>query len=461
MVAAVLLAALALSGTATYLAFAAYLRERLDAALRDTPIVFAGTPDNGDGGPGPRVTPYVRILGPDGSVLLTQAGRDDGGRSYTADLPAVLPAVARSDTVGGPAVFFNTRSRDPAGIPLRVKVSTNTHGQTLVLALPLTDNNTLLRRLALVEVCVAAAALVLASAAATLMVRRRLRPLRRLAGAVDSLRPEDLATRVPVDRSTREVHDLAVATNMLLQRMDDAFATEQATQDRLRRFVADASHELRTPVAAISAYAQLFDLGARHRPEDLARSMSGIQRETSRMRDLTEDLLTLAGADASGIRDTQPVDLRVVVAAAVEAALDVDARWPITVALAPDAGPVTAEPAALRRVLDNLIANVRAHTPAGTRTRIEARRDGADTVLTVADDGPGLSADERSHVFDRFWRKDPSRSRHAGGSGLGLSIVATLVAGWHGRVTASPSPEGGLAVTLVLPTARPAAGPGG
>jgi len=136
---------------------------------------------------------------------------------------------------------------------------------------------------------------------------------------------------------------------------------------------------------------------------------------------------------------------------AVDAALAVDRRWPITKSLDPGIGAVAADPADLRRVLDNLIGNVRTHTPPGTATHVAARRDGASVTITVADDGPGLSAAERDRMFDRFWRKDPSRSRQAGGSGLGLSIAATLVTCWNGRIAATESAGGGLTVTVTLP----------
>ncbi|MHB9864180.1 sensor histidine kinase [Streptomyces sp. YIM S03343] len=471
--AAVLTVTLALSGTVTYLAFAAYLRDRLDTALRDTPVVLSSntgrstdgstdgstdrrvTAEDKDWAPGPRVEPYYRLTSADGTVLRTRAGRDSAGRTFTADLPSVLPEVSRSDARGGPAAFLDARSREPSGPRLRAKVSVDTKGRVMVIALPATDNGTLLHRLALVQGCVAAAALLLTSAAASRIVRYRLTPLRRLAHDVESLRPDELATRVPVDMTTREVHDLAAATNVLLQRMHDAFTQEKAAQERLRRFVADASHELRTPVAAVSAYAQLFELGARDRPEDLARSMSGIQRETSRMRDLAEELLTLADAEGATASETQAVDVATVIGQAVDAALAVDPRWPVTTSLGTGAGAVAAEPAQLRRVLDNLIGNVRVHTPEGTSTRVEARQEGTQVVVVVADDGPGLTADERAQMFDRFWRQDPSRSREAGGNGLGLSIVATIVKTWDGHVAASRTPGGGLTVTLVLPAASP------
>jgi two-component system OmpR family sensor kinase len=471
-VAAVLLGTLTLTGITTYLVFSTYLMERLDDTLRDGPIGpigldGPGRPDGLDGpderasdrvrvgpdAPGQRGVPFIQVISDDGRVLRSQAGRDGLGHAFTPRLPAKLPLVAGSDVQGGPATFFNTPSREAGGPRLRVKVSVDRPGETLILALPRTGNERLLRRLALVQTCVAAGALLIASLTARFLVRRGLAPLSTLAESVESLTTDDLTRRVPVDTTTREVHNLASATNVLLERVDDAFAREQATQERLRAFTADASHELRTPVAAVSAYAQLFDLGAKDRPDDLARAMSGIQRESARMRDLVEELLTLAATQSPASTRTEPVALAGVLQEAVDASLAVGPAWPVTVTLEPGLGSVQAEPGQLRRVLDNLLANVRAHTPPGTQTQIEARRDGEQITVTIADNGPGLREDERAQMFDRFWRQDRSRSRRAGGSGLGLAIVAAYVMSWNGTVRAAPTHGGGLSVTISLRTA--------
>jgi two-component system OmpR family sensor kinase len=466
-VAAVLLGTLAVAGIATYVAFSRYLTERLDDSLRDVgigpPDRATGQPSNqapeqvnpGPDAPGQRGFPFVQVISDDGSILRSQAGHDGRGRTFTPRLPAKLPMVPGSDKQGGPATFFNASSREAGGPRLRVKVSVDRPGETLILALPRTGNDRLLRRLALVQACVAAGALLIASVAARFLVRRGLAPLSVLADSVESLTPDDLTRRVPVDTTTREVHNLATATNELLQRMDDAFAREQATQERLRAFTADASHELRTPVAAVSAYAQLFDLGAKDRPDDLARAMSGIQRETARMRDLVEELLTLAAAQSPTSTRTEPVEFAGVLGQAVDASLTVGPQWPVTVTLEPGLGCVQAEPAQLRRVLDNLLANVRAHTPPGTQTAIAARRTNDQVTVTIADNGPGLSEQERTQMFDRFWRQDRSRSRLAGGSGLGLSIVAAHVLSWNGTVSAARTDGGGLTVTISLPATMP------
>ncbi len=465
-VTAVLLGTLALTGIATYVVFSTYLMERLDDTLRDGPIgpIGPGGPDGPDGpasdrvrvgpdAPGQRGVPFVQVISDDGRIVRSQAGRDGLGHPFTPQLPAKLPLVAGSDVQGGPATFFNASSREAGGPRLRVKISVDRPGETLILALPRTTNDRMLRRLALVQACVAASALLIATVAARFLVRRGLAPLSALASSVESLTTDDLTRRVPVDTTTREVHNLASATNVLLERVDEAFTQEQASQERLRAFTADASHELRTPVAAVSAYAQLFDLGAKDRPDDLARAMSGIQRETGRMRDLVEELLMLAAAQSPASTRTEPVALAGMLGEALDASLAVGPQWPVTVTLEPGLAGVQAEPGQLRRVLDNLLANVRAHTPPGTRTRIDARRTGEHITITIADNGPGLREDERAQMFDRFWRQDRSRSRQAGGSGLGLSIVAAYVMSWNGTVSAAATHGGGLSVVIRLQAA--------
>jgi two-component system OmpR family sensor kinase len=168
------------------------------------------------------------------------------------------------------------------------------------------------------------------------------------------------------------------------------------------------------------------------------------------MRDLAESLISLAATDPEVPHETEPVDVATTIGQAVDAALAIDASRTVLISVDPAAGLVAAEPVGLRQVLDNLIGNVRTHTPAGTTTRVEARRQGREVIISVIDDGPGLGPDERDRMFDRFWRRDPSRSRQAGGSGLGLSIVAALVASWDGTVAAAESDGGGLTVSVTL-----------
>jgi two-component system OmpR family sensor kinase len=253
----------------------------------------------------------------------------------------------------------------------------------------------------------------------------------------------------------------------MLSRIQQAFAqrdaTEadlRATEERLRRFVADASHELRTPIAAVSAYAELFERGASSRPEDLARVLQGIRTETGRMGRLVEDLLLLARLDEGIPLSTGPVELVSLAADAVRTAATVGPEWPVTL-VATNPVEITGDGARLRQVVDNFLANVRAHTPPGTPATVTVRTEGDMAVIEVADNGPGFTEEQAAKVFERFYRTDSSRSRAHGGAGLGLSIAASIASAHGGSVGAAPAPAGGAVFTARIPVAGPTAhGPG-
>lgn len=218
----------------------------------------------------------------------------------------------------------------------------------------------------------------------------------------------------------------------------------------MRRFVADASHELRTPLTTIRGFAELYRQGA---SSDTAMLMDRIESESRRMGILVEDLLMLARLDAQRPLERKPVDLLALAADAVH-----DAR-----AVAPDRvvglevfdGPGTPEvfgdDARLRQVLGNLVTNALTHTPADARITVRVGTIGSDAVLEVLDTGPGLSEADRARVFERFYRADTSRTRSSGGSGLGLSIVAALVAAHGGRVEVESAVGAGSTFRVLIP----------
>ena len=245
----------------------------------------------------------------------------------------------------------------------------------------------------------------------------------------------DLSRRVEPDGGSTEIGRLGAALNAMLGQIEDAFSERSASEARLRRFISDASHELRTPIAAVSAYAELFDRGARDRPDDLERAMAGIQRESRRIGVLVADLLLLARLDQGRPLESRPADLTAIAGEAVDAAHAMEPARPLALE-APAPVTVTGDPERLRQVIDNLLANVRAHTPADAAATVRVRRESAGAVLEVADAGPGLDAEQASHVFERFYRGDPSRSRDHGGAGLGLAIVAAIVEA-HGGASRS------------------------
>jgi two-component system OmpR family sensor kinase len=321
-----------------------------------------------------------------------------------------------------------------------------------LVALPLDDVQSTLHRLVVIEVVVTGAVLLGAVLLGLWLVRVGLRPLRGIEGAAANIAGGELNRRVPQGDERTEVGRLSMALNTMLQRIEDAFTKQQASEERLRRFVADASHELRTPVSAVGAYAELFERGAQQRPDDLARVLRGVRVETARMQALIEDLLLLTRLDEGRPLERQPVELVALSGEAVEAAQLIGGEWPVTIE-ADEPVEGTGDRMALREVLDNLLANVRTHTPPGTRSAVRVRARDGEAVLEVADEGPGLADEDAARVFERFYRADPSRARDRGGTGLGLAVVAALAAAHGGRVELDTGPGQGATFRVRLPLA--------
>jgi two-component system OmpR family sensor kinase len=277
------------------------------------------------------------------------------------------------------------------------------------------------------------------------LARAALAPVSRITQTAGEIGIEHLDERVDVPATSDEIHDLAVTMNGMLERLQRGVAEQ-------RRFVADASHELRTPLAAVRAYAELFTRGAADRPDDLERSMHGISRESERMSLLVEDLLLLAHLDEGRPFESEPVELDEVVAEAVETARTLEPDRPLEVELEPTV--VAGDHDRLRQVVDNLLSNVRSHTPVDAPLRVGLAHDDGAAVLTVADSGPGMDEEQLTHVFERFYRADPSRARASGGAGLGLAIVAAVVESHGGKVEAESSPGEGTLFRVRLPLER-------
>lgn len=374
-----------------------------------------------------------------------------------AELTGPIPSPGGGMT-DDEAVFATVTSSDDH--PVRVRVSRQADGEVLVIGLSLESYEETLDRLLLVLLLASGGALTVAGIAGWILVRVGLRPLVAVERAARGIDDTDVERRVPGEDERTEVGRLAVAINRMLSRLhrasDDRNADLTALQEseaRMRRFVADASHELRTPIAATAAYAELFERGARDHPEDLDRAMSGIRSETSRMGSLVDDLLLLAQLDEGRPIERRPVDVTDVVLEAADAAQVVAPDRTISVRI--DAAPViTGDASRLRQVIDNLIGNVRTHTPRGTHCDIVVARVDDRAVVTIADDGPGMSPADAHRSFDRFHRADASRTRASGGSGLGLAIVRAIVTAHDGTVSMTSDHGAGTTVTIELPCAR-------
>ncbi|MFE2211855.1 sensor histidine kinase [Streptomyces canus] len=283
-------------------------------------------------------------------------------------------------------------------------------------------------------------------------VRRRMRPLEDMVETSSAIAEGDLTRRVPSSReATLEVEQLRVALNSMLHQVESAYRTREQSAAQLRSFVADASHELRTPLSAIRGYLQLYDKGMLSDPDDRKRAWARVLAETDRMGRLVDELLTLARLDQQPELRFRNVDLSRLVRDAAEDLRVQQPGRPVEVA-AEGSLLVRADESGLRQVLGNLVANVRTHTPAEVPVRLGVEREDGVVRLCVADEGPGLHADDAARVFDRFFRVGGGA-----GSGLGLAIVQGVVRAHGGEVTVRTAPGEGLAVTVSLP-ARVSAG---
>jgi two-component system, OmpR family, sensor kinase len=235
----------------------------------------------------------------------------------------------------------------------------------------------------------------------------------------------------------------------MLDRLEQAFSQREASEERLRRFLADASHELRTPLASIRGYAELFRMGAAREPEEVARAMQRIEQEAARMGVLVEDLLILARLDEIAEAPHSEVDLAALAGDAVADARATAPDRPIVLDVHP--ATVLGDAHQLRQVLGNLLRNALVHTPAGTAIEVSVAERNGDVRLEVRDRGPGLPTGDAGALFERFWRAEPGRERGKAGAGLGLAIVAAIVGAHGGRVSATNAPEGGAVFAVELP----------
>jgi two-component system OmpR family sensor kinase len=318
----------------------------------------------------------------------------------------------------------------------------------LVAATSLAAVNSTVGRLELILIIGSAVAGLLVAAGVSWVMRRGLRPIETMAAQADRITAGDLTDRVSPQDPATEVGRLGAALNGMLTRIEAAIRDREASQELTRRFFADASHELRTPLAALRANAELYQQGALGRRPQVDEAMRRIALEAQRMSRLVDDMLRLARLDQHPDQQHDMVDLTALVHGCAERAeiADPQRTWRAQIA----AGLVaTGDEELLRRAVDNLLANVCAHTPGGTAATITAAVRGGTVVVEVSDNGPGVPADRLPHVFDRFYRAAALSPRP--GAGLGLAIVTAIAAAHQGTAEAALNHPHGLRVTLTVP----------
>ncbi|MGZ5412051.1 MAG: sensor histidine kinase [Solirubrobacterales bacterium] len=324
---------------------------------------------------------------------------------------------------------------------------------TILVAVPLTDLEQTLDRLAAIELVTGAAVLALLAAFAWWVIRLGLRPLEQMETTAGLIASGELSRRVEPAGERTEVGRLGMALNQMLRQIETAFDERRASEERLRHFLADASHELRTPLSSIRGYSELFRLGATADPEELEQAMARIEDESERMGNIVDDLLTLARLDQAPKLRRQPTDLA---GLAEDACRDARVAAPgYLISCEESADPrlcvIDGDPDQLRQVFANLLANATRHNPRRTPVTVTVSGDAEGATVLVRDRGPGLEPGSEELVFDRFWRPAGARPRDRGGSGLGLAIVEGIVSAHGGSVTAANAPGGGAEFTVWLP----------
>ncbi|MGW5409991.1 ATP-binding protein [Actinomadura geliboluensis] len=430
---AVTTAGLAIMGAVSALVLNGYLMHRVDEQLqatRDravTRLLRPGLPEQG-AAPAQFV---VLAVGPTGRV-----------RVLSGDAPDPASAVTAIERLGPDELAARARGLEPFSLPGLRAVARPWRNGTVVVAAPLGEIHSAVRNLVLSEIATAALLLAALIVLGRWLIGRGLLPLDRMAATAHAITVGgDLRARMPGPGDRTETARLAAAINVMLERIEQAFWARSRSEARVREFAADASHELRTPLTTIQGYAELYRHGALG-PDELPDAMRRIEGEARRMNDLVTDLLELARLDREASLQPVPTDLAALARDAVADAAAAEPDRPLTLD-APETLVANFDEARIRQVLANLLANVRAHTPPGTPTTVRL----APGLIEVADEGPGMSAEDAARAFERFHRT----GRGQAGTGLGLPIVAAIAAAHGGRAELRSAPGAGTTVRVTLP----------
>ncbi|BBZ41722.1 two-component sensor histidine kinase [Mycobacterium conspicuum] len=450
---------LAASGIAVTSILRHSLISRIDTNLLEASHSWAQAPRRQSAppyvGPDPGRPPskfYVRGIGSDGSTFTAINDRN------------AEPALPRDNDVGpNPVTLPSVNGSDILWRAVSVR---GPHGLTTV-AIDLSDVQHTVRSLVWLQFGIGVAVLVVVGIVSFAVVQRSLRPLSEVEQTAAAIASGQLDRRVPERDPRTEVGRLSLALNGMLAQIQQAVAasessaeTARGSEDRMRRFITDASHELRTPLTTIRGFAELYRQGA---ARDVAMLLSRIESEASRMGLLVDDLLLLARLDVQRPLEQHRLDLLALASDAVHDAQAIDPKRTITMEVldGPGTPEVVGDEPRMRQVLSNLVVNALQHTPTSADVIVRVGTDGDDAVIEVVDKGPGMSQEDASRVFERFYRTDSSRARASGGTGLGLSIVNSLVHAHGGRVSVTTAPGEGCCFRVTLPrvSEMPAAEP--
>ena len=488
---ALVFAALSLISSASTYALHGYLLERVDTSLRvyaeTLKLQVAQFQRTGKLTVAIPADYYIDSTSMDGVAAAPPSVGDE--KLGSNDLP---PVVKGLDAVI--AVINRPYSvRSPSGaVYWRVLVTQFDNGTVLRVAEQLSFVELGISRMIWVDFLVGAGVLITLASVGAAIVRRSLVPLVQMERTAAAIAAGDLTQRVPdpegdgaepTAEAQTELGRLSRALNAMLAQIEAAFiaraqseaaAKEAAaaaqlsevravrSEGKMRQFVADASHELRTPLTTIRGFAELYRQGAVTDPEDVTKLVRRIEDEAARMGLLVEDLLLLARLDRERPLSLAPVELPVLAMDAVQAAEATAPERSISLEIkdAPEKLVAYGDDARLRQVIGNLVTNALVHTPPEAAITLRLYAEPGDrAVVEISDTGPGLTEEQRAHVFERFYRADEARTRHtereATGTGLGLAIVAAIVRSHNGDVEVVGAPGEGATFKVTLPAVNP------
>jgi two-component system OmpR family sensor kinase len=366
-----------------------------------------------------------------------------GDLDLVPQLPANLATLAAD---GGDETVTSSNGADQ----LRL-LAAHADGGTLIVTTSIESLYSTIDRMELIIAVGVFATAVIVFAGVSLVVRRGLRPVERMASAADKITAGDLTSRVSPHDPATEVGRLGVALNGMLARIQADLREREATERATRQFFADASHELRTPLASLRANAELYQQGALTRRPQVDEAMHRIASEARRMGILVDDMLRLARLGQQPQQHHERLDLSALADECIERARTAYPRRTWHSRIEPGL-VVNGDEEMLRRAIDNLLVNVATHTDDGTEATVSASKSAAVVTVEVSDDGPGLPANQLPRIFDRFYRIPGQVTRP--GSGLGLAIVAAVAAAHQGAAEAALNQPHGLRVILTLPAYR-------
>ncbi len=390
------------------------------------------------------------LLDPSGGVIACAGAELNPGTIPLLPLDQYQDAARRH-----PKAYYIAAAGDPPANQLLVLVPIRSGGRfnpvvgLAQLSIPTDDIDRTLRLDRLLALAGSASVLLLALLLSPLIVGSALTPLKQMAVTAGALAGGDYQQRVNLPRSTDEIGKLALAFNDMAAGIEQAFEVRRQSEDRMRQFVADASHELRTPLTAIAGYIDVLLRRDQVDPEILQSSLNAMQRESTRMTRLVTDLLTLTRFESARAPARRPLVLDQWLSGALDELHLTDQGVNESRTLQPGI-VVQADPDALKQVVSNLAQNAVKYAP-GAEQRWSCYQENGRAAIRLADTGPGIASADLPHIFERFYRGEKARDRSTGGSGLGLSIVRSIVEAHGGTIEADSRPGAGATFTAWLP----------